>query len=456
MKKSLLFYLFSFYFLVSVIAPCFAGEPISLIEAVKQKLASVKSRGKGGYNSKCLDIEVKNISTKPLEIKILAGTIFDNTEEWQQDLMVVEEQAIALRPQQIDIKSLQTVCIQPSNGSPAKGVSFLLWKMAEGHLLKLAQFINEKKCFTSTAQSAVWAVIKGNGLENIYGQDSLMVRELCKIVSEATGKPCNAKNYEPRPHQITSINTSLDVLIPDYTQNAMLTLYTRNGQVFDRHLSNLALKPGFYRFKMGVNHTLNDTSTFYLRLEEDGKIISQKIVAKNDSVPSLQKMKTTALTYHLEDDVEAQVGIYDEEDKLYILLSDNKLLKKGFHKTELSDTNRELPLHKNYFLKVKTKGKTVAQQKILLDMSESKKYAPITKRGTFSCKLDKDLDKARLAVYDENEQIIWVVFSDSKLIKGQKQFPYVFQHQQGADATFTLKLTDENGNVIASQNVKGK
>lgn len=429
-------------------------EAISLLDAVKQKLITVKATGKGGYNGKCLKMEIKNISTKPLNINIFAGTIFDNTEDWQQDLMVVEEQIVALNPKNTDFANLQTVCIQPSNGSPSVGVSFLLAKIAEGHLLKLAQFINQKKYFTSTAQSAVWAVINGNGMGEIYGEDSLMVKELCAIVSEATGQPCNASNYKPRPHQITSVNTSLDVLVPDYTKNATLNLYTRNGQLFRNQLKNVAVPPGFYRFKMGVNHTLKDTTTFYLRLEENGKVISEKIVTKNDSVPTLQKMNEATLAYNIDTDVKARIGIYDEADNLYILLADDKPLKKGFHKSEFLEAKRELPLGKNYFFKVKANGKTLAQQKILLDRAEAKKYATLTKRGTFTCKLEKDIPIAKLAVYDTNDQIVWVVFADSKLARGNKQIPYVFQHQYGAGAVFTLKLTDNEGNIIASQPTK--
>jgi len=453
--------LFSLFYCIAVISmsanEIFAKNPpeaISILDAVKQKLITVKATGKGGFNGKCLKMEIKNISPKLLNINIFAGTIFDNTEDWQQDLMVVEEQIVALNPKNTNFVNLQTVCVQPSNGSPAKGVSFLLAKIAEGHLLKLAQFISQKKYFTSTAQSAVWAVINGSGMGNIFGEDTVMVKELCAIVSEATGQPCNAGNYKARPHQITSISTSLDVLIPDYTKNATVTLYTRNGQLFRNQLKNVAVPPGFYRFKMGVNHILKDTTTFYLRLEENGKIISEKIVTKNDSVPQLQKMNKATLAYNVDSDVNTRIGIYDEEDNLYILLADNKPLKKGFHKSEFLEAKRELPLGKNYFFKVKANGKTLAQQKILLDKAEAKKYAPLTKRGTFTCKLEKDMPIAKLAVYDDNDQVVWVVFSDSKLSRGNKQIPYVFQHQYGTEAVFMLKLTDSEGNIIASQSVK--
>ena len=429
-------------------------EAISVLDAFKQKLITIKVKGKGGYNGKCLTMEIKNISNKSLNINVQAGTIFDNTEEWQQDLMVVEEQMVALNPKNTDFVNLQTVCIQPGNGSPALGVSFLLAKIAEGHLLKLAQFISQKKYFTSTSQSAVWALINGNSMGEIYGQDSVMVKELCAIVSEATGQPCNASNYKSRPHQITSVRTSLDVIIPDYTKNATLTLYTRNGQIFRQQRKDIEASPGFYRYKMGVNHTLSDTTTFYLRLEENGKILSEKIVTKNDSVAELQKMKETALTYNIDNEINARIGIYDEADNLYILLADNKVLAKGFHKSQFLETNRELPLGKNYYFKIKANGKTVAQQKILLDKAEAKKYAPLTKRGTFFCKLTQDLLLAKLAVYDTNDQIVWVVFSDSRLVKGSKQIPYVFQHQYGSEAIFLLKLTDNEGNIIATQEIK--
>jgi hypothetical protein len=454
MLKSIVAILFNFLYFASALAH--EVTPISILEASQQKLISVKVQGKGGYQGKSLKVEIKNLTTKRLTINLSAGTIFDNTEDWQQDLMVVEEQVVALNPKTNDFFDPQTVCIQPSNGSPKLGVSFLLAKMAEGHLLRLAQLISEKKYFNSTAQSAVWAVINGNGLSDIYGENPEMVKELCAFVSAATGKSCETSNYTPRQHQITSIRTSMDVLLTDYTKNATLTLYTRNGQIFRTHLKNIAVSPGFHRFKMGVNHTLADTATFYLRLEENGKILYEKIVSKNDSVQDLQKMKESTLTYNTDNEITARIGIYDEKDNLYILLADNKDLKKGFHKSAFLEAKTELPMNKTYYFKVKADGKTVAQQKIFLDREEAKKYAPITKRGVFSCKLDKDIPLAQLAVYDTNEQVVWVVFTDSKLYKGNKQFQYVFQHQYGADANFTIKLTDKEGNVISQQQVKGK
>jgi hypothetical protein len=437
----------------------FAKTPtdvLPLVDAVQKKLVKITAIGKGGYNGKCLAVEIKNLTNKNLSIALLAGTIFSNSNEWQQDLMVVAEQQIALKPQFTEKETLQTMCIKPHHGSPSIGVSFLLASMAEGHLLKLAQWINEKKYFSSTAQSAVWAIIDKRGMGEIYGEDLEMTKELCALVSNAIGQPCEAKNYQVRRHQITSINTSLDMLLPDSIQNAKLSVYTHNGTLFKVINNNISLPPGFFRFKLGVYHTEADTTSFVLKLEQGNKLVGRKIIHLRDSVAELQKIKTTEVNFDVPADMLARVGIYDKEDNLYILLSDNKILKKGFHRATFVDAKRELPLQKDYFLKIKIGTKTMAEQKILLNETEAKKYATLTKRGNFAFTLENDLTNGKIAVYDTENKIVWVVYETVKMGKGKKQVQYVFQHQYGADAMFVIKVTDENGNVLASQEIKGK
>ncbi|WP_020528728.1 hypothetical protein [Flexithrix dorotheae] len=448
MPPSLIKILLLFPFLTYLHLPLIAADDTSLQEAISKKLVQVKIKGKGCYRGECLEIVVTNKSSYRLNLAVEPGSIFLSDNDWVQDLIVVKRLAFKLNPNATASFVLETMCTQLKNAGPDTDELYHLGTLAKGYLLQLTKLIDAENYQTSTAQSAVWAITDGNSIGEIYGQDTTMVKELCKVVSEATGQPCTGKNLQPRNHSITSIKTSLECLIPDYAENLSLTMYDENGNRIRSYFSEKDLQPGFYQFKIGMNHTLGDSARFNLKLETTARIISEKQVVISDTIIKLQEMKTEQfVTYELPEDTKASVGVYDENDQLYILLADHKLLPKGFNKS-IFQSGRSLPFGKKYFLKVKADGKTIVAQEFHLEADDAKRYAPIVKRGILKCQLKAPVEGAKLAVYDENNQIIWVVFENSYLGHGYKNLQYVFKHQKGPEAAFKVKLSDKEGNII--------
>ncbi|MDW7695475.1 hypothetical protein R9C00_27190 [Flammeovirgaceae bacterium SG7u.111] len=429
---------------------------ISLYDAVDRKLIKLDIEGKGGYNGECILLKVTNVSNYRLNLKVEPGTMFQSDEDWWQNLVVTQEALLAAGPKRISQFGLFTMCTQSHNAAPSKGSGFSLGKKAEGPLLALAQTISENEYQSSTAQSAVWAVTSEGHMGNIYGRNPEMVKQLCEIVSEATGKPCDQNNYEPREHHITTINTSFECLLLDYAKGVKLRLYDQNGQMVREYLKDKDMKPGFYQFKVGMHHTFGDSATFTMRLENESGVLNEKTVTPADSIVRLKKLpKETFVTFELPEATTARIGIYDSEDKLYILLADDRKFQKGFNRAAFMD-GRELPIDREYFLKIKKEGKTIVEQKFHVNAADAKKYKPMVKRGQFRVTIKKAIMKGKLVIYDANGQVIWVVFEDSKLYPGKKGYNYMFQHTQGPDAKFTLRLLNDWGQVVEEQEVTAR
>jgi len=450
MLKRIEKFLLLVFFLPTFLA---SADEITLLTALEQKKIQVTASGTGSYQGLGIQLVIRNLGTDQLEVNIPAGLVFNSINESEQDLIVTKEALLVVLPKKNGQTAIYTMCIQASNSSPGKGSGFRPDRMAEAGLLKLVQHIAKHNYQNSTAQSAVWAVANGRPMSDIYSSDPAMTKELCSLVNEATGRPCTQSNYVARRHSITSVRTSLEVLLPERAGNAVLGLYDQSGQAIYVYFAGQSLPPGFHQFKPGIFHTLGDSAKVYLRLHDGGKLLAERLATVRDTILRLQTLPETKVSYDLPKEVTARAGIYDEADQLYVLLQDSIKLTKGFHQSDFRKAIG-VPFGKKYFFKVKAGGQTLAQQEILLNQLDKEKFAPLTKRGTFTFRLAEAVKDGKIAVYDPAGAIVWVVYEQVSMSPGTKQVAYVFQHRQGRGAEFWLRITSPDGKVLAEQMVK--
>lgn len=426
--------------------------------ALQKGMITANAKGKGGYNGVCLEVEVTNRTGYPLSIKLAPGTIFQSENEDLQDLMVTQEQLLALKPKSNAMLTLSTMCIQSHNGSPYMGALFSFLKIAEGDLKKMADLIaKEGYSGNSTAQSAVWAITNGASIREIYGSDTSIVRVLAEQVSQSLNISMSSFDFTPRRHQILSLNGSMESLIKTSMPNTSLKAYRSDtGEMVREIFRGYTVKPGFHQFRFGIHHSLGDSIPFILKLEDaEGNVIDEKAIGYHDQIPEMRKMNQEQfITFDLEKPIRGKVGIYDEEDNLYILMFDNKEMRQGFHKIHFIE-GRDLPADKQYLIKVKDmEGNTVVADPLVSVDTPTKKFRPMAKRGVLRFNLKENITNARLDIYDSHGRKIWVVFENSRLRAGNKQIPYLFQHRQGPDATFTWKLIDGNGKLLEEHPIR--
>jgi hypothetical protein len=246
---------------------------------------------------------------------------------------------------------------------------------------------------------------------------------------------------QPRPHHITSIRTSMEALIPKDLKAAALVLVDENGREYRRYFENRSLETGFLQFRVGVNHTEGDSAVFFLRLMEGEEVILEKPVAITDSVIPLRKVNSQAIvSFSVDTDTRADVGIYDTAGNMYFILGRNTLFQKGTHRSQFIGV-KDLPADRAYVVKVVSGGKTIAEGVFDTDGPEPVIHPVRTVKGRLDFKLEEPLSGARLEVLDQNDDIIRVLFENGKLNPGNKNFNYTFQHHLGPEAAFRLRLT---------------
>lgn len=160
------------------------AQALGIGEALKKGLVSVTASGAGGHSGQCLQLQIKNISKKKLEIKVPAGQIFEAGDSSLQNLMVSKSENFLVESGKSNTGKLFGFCIEAGDGSPGESSIFKMGKLAEGNLLKMANYLNDNQMHDHpSAQYAVWAVTDADRLEGI-GDPSLT-----KFVADLLGKP---------------------------------------------------------------------------------------------------------------------------------------------------------------------------------------------------------------------------------------------------------------------------
>lgn len=444
---------FSFLLFISSL-PLFAQQRLTLPEAIARQLVQISVRGSGGFQGECLQLAVKNLKDEIVSLEIPPGYIFGSEDSSVQDLMVTASTTMALDPYAVKRTKLFTMCTQSYNMSPKKGEKFHAGSMAEGPLLGLAQKISTKGYQNSTAQSAVWTLANGDSRRHIYGEDTSMVRDIAQSVSEATGVPLSEFILEPRRHHITIIRTSMEALIPKHLSNASLRLVDAEGNTVREYFSNKAIEMGFMQWRVGASHTMGDSAELFLRLMEHEDIISEKQVFVSDSITPLQRIHSEAvMVYSAKEDVQASVGIYDTEDRLYFILSEDRFIPKGMHRSRFI-AGKSLPFDQDYFVKIKAGDQILASEKLDVNSPPPKLYPKRSVSGKAVFHLKQPIKDGLLAIYDDQDRLKRILYEVPSMNPGNKSFRYQFQHRQGKGALFYLRLTDAQGNVVVEKDIQ--
>lgn len=146
-----------------------APVTVTLEDAIAKKMVTCKFTSNGNYSGESVVISVTNLTGNPLTITIPNGTVFKPNDDEDQDLIIVEQQAIALKAKGTGNQVLDGFCMEAGDHSPTSDNGMKLSKTTNQKLVELAAFIDKKGYDSYTIQDAVWAVSDGNSISNING-----------------------------------------------------------------------------------------------------------------------------------------------------------------------------------------------------------------------------------------------------------------------------------------------
>lgn len=176
---------------------------------------------------------------------------------------------IILNPREEKKLALTSMCTQNLKACPPSGELFPSNDIATGYLFDLATLINDKGYQKSPAQSGIWAITDGASNEYIYSLDTTMTKDICSIVSTATGNKCPSDKLTPKKHRISFISTSIEFLSEIRVNNTSLSVYNLStNTLLKTYWKNNDLAPGYHHFKIGYTHHAADSTKFRLRLND--------------------------------------------------------------------------------------------------------------------------------------------------------------------------------------------
>ncbi|MBX7241009.1 MAG: hypothetical protein K1X92_04610 [Bacteroidia bacterium] len=428
----------------------FAEGGLELSEGLKNKQVAMNIKARGGYLGKTLEIGVKNLTAKPLKVRINAGQIFVSKDTTVQDLIVTDTIWVEIAPQQAIYTAVPTMCTQSFNRSPGKSEVFNIGEMASGNLLTLALCLSANNISSSTAQSAVWAVANGDPVADIYGNNPKEMKILAYTLSELLKIPVHEFKTTAIPHHITDINSSLEWRTEYALENASLEIWDEDGKLMRTYFSGRKYRAGFQQHAFGFYHTDTDsTKHFFVRLKNNGSLIAEKEITPQDEPLPLNYYNSEKEFHFLAEQPEkVNVILTDEKGDLFMPLTYGMDLPQGFHnKTFVIGKN--LPKDKQYYLRIVTEGGKVLQEKpIGMEDKARPKFEPMTQKGIITFPVEKELNGVSLMIVNENGETMMLFYQKSRLAPGNKQYSYTFRHYDGPQATFTVRLVNEEGTIL--------
>lgn len=430
-------------------------QAIDLKEALDKHLIHAEMKGIGGYHGEKLDLTLTNRTRQPIQVRVPAGWVFSSEEEMEQDLMVLREELIALRPQERKTARLFTACTQSSNASPSRYSTFLLGALADQPLLKLAELLSQKKYWESyIGQRVVWdfANKSERNLRHLRGTDSLALRDISALIEEVFGIEQTEIEITrtPAPIRITSISTSVDTLLENGLRNASLKAYDSAGNLVNTYFEHRDIPRGYFHYRFGLNHTKGDSARFFLKLTSESGTAYERTLSVHDTVVQVHRMKSGLIDFHysLPEGTKADLGVYDGQGRLYHLVREGYYFKGGNHLTQLKLTTY-LPKRDDYVVRIQAGDKVLSEQPFDPDARpKAQRFPRKVERGVLNFKIEEPIRNVRVAVYDEAGKQIRELYHNSSFGHGYKQVKYMFFHWQGPDATFFIRFENQETNEI--------
>jgi hypothetical protein len=181
---------------------------IEMEQADKYRLAfTIAGNDDGTHYMNPIMLNIENKESGPVLLHIPVGFLFASVDSFVQDMIVTQEQWIALLPGEKKKQPLQAMCTQSYNSGPSASSQYKAKGMARGSWVELSQFIAQKSYNNSEGQMAMWALTSGMALEEIGGWEADRVNEITAFTAGLLKKdpppPMAADDYR-RNYQSTN------------------------------------------------------------------------------------------------------------------------------------------------------------------------------------------------------------------------------------------------------------
>lgn len=263
---------------------CAESKPVALREAISKGLLQVSAKGLGGHEGQCIEMVITSMHKKAMQVSIEAGMKLFPNDTSIQSMMVSQQRLVTLEPQAVRKIKLFAFCIEQHDGGPSSDEMFALGPMADGNLLEVVQFINNKKFQTSAAQHAIWCITDSASLSGIYDDTNpALAKELRMFVAKLTGRipPWYQTEHKIQPGVEETFNPVKIHADFQYklTTDGIVTfgIYNEQGDTVQTILANHAEKAGLHIMKIRFEAHNLPKGKYYARVMNQGVLVEERV-----------------------------------------------------------------------------------------------------------------------------------------------------------------------------------
>ncbi len=287
MKKIIIISLIVFDML-GALHSSYAATNLSIAEAIKNKLISVKVKSNSGLGADCLNLKITNLKNKKLNIKVEAGRMFIPSDSSVQNLILVKHEIFELNPNQTLSKNLNALCAQKHDQGPSKDLVFKTGNFAIGQPKLFAEWVDEKENFKNdNVQNAMWVFTDNS--EPSFSISTPKDKEILAFVAKAKNwnyeqllakftLKDEIKNVEPiKPKVVFSSTLTFNISEP---QVLRIVLSDKKNKVVQECI-NETLPIGTNVKHVDITNQNFEAGKYYLKVYVNDKMIRRREILIN-------------------------------------------------------------------------------------------------------------------------------------------------------------------------------
>jgi hypothetical protein len=253
-------------------------------DALTQRKISVSARAADNstHYQQPVVLEIRNISGSPVAVDIPVGRLFASHDTTEQNFVSTEPLLADLAPGESRTYPISAMCINHHKAAPSGKNPYHMKKSAEGHLLKTARFIHEKKLSGSyLGQTAVWCISDREPLENIFGFDERAVGETAAFLAQLTGRPLPPapakEDYmrNPRATPKRSVGGEFEFRFSQ-TKAVHIALFNAEDIAVRELYNNPAEQPGNKKITFEFDFSVYNQGPYSIRFLADNRILMEQ------------------------------------------------------------------------------------------------------------------------------------------------------------------------------------
>jgi hypothetical protein len=259
-------------------------QKVDLLTAIQKKMVSVKPLSNGQNSEICIDMEVKNLTSSPIELTVQPGTLFNTTDNSMQDIIVTQPTTVYAYYNKPTSMPIYGFCCQAGNAVPSPGSDFNVQACSNKELVQLAKHCASRRYDPELQQAAIWAVSDKHSVGGIYNDDKAQCDSLrtftANLLHVAVPFYDVDYGYTPNTAFVYSPKTLSGAMQYEIQKagKASLIIYGPDKEVFEAFYVDKPMTSGFYtqRFRYSATNMAAGDYTVVL-LVDNQKVVQQVI-----------------------------------------------------------------------------------------------------------------------------------------------------------------------------------